>query len=341
MPAPESEIKVENPRSAPGGRPLRRRSFLKYSLGGVGAAMGAGSWWLAVSKRRGARWFRQMLADSRRQIAPAPARPTPAQWSDQAITLSWLGHATVLINFHGIRILTDPAFGARVGISLGLGVAGPKRFIAPALRMTELPPIDVVLLSHAHMDHMDLPSLRRFPGNTAIVTATKTSDILAGTGLTRITEMRWNDRVKFENKNGALEIEALQVKHWGQRWPSELERGYNGYVLRREGKSLLFAGDTAHTPLFAGHRSRGPFEAAIMPVGAYQPWIRNHCTPEQAVEMANQAGARYIIPIHHQTFRLSDEPINEPIERITEALAREPERLALRRVGDTFVCPRA
>ena len=78
-----------------------------------------------------------------------------------------------------------------------------------------------------------------------------------------------------------------------------------------------------------------------MPIGAYQPWIRSHCTPEQAVAMANQAGARFIVPVHHQTFRLSDEPMTEPIERITEALAHEPERLAVRRIGETFVCPRA
>jgi len=314
--------------------------FLRYSLGAIGATVAGGSSWLALSKRRGARWFRQMLADTQRQVASSPVQPTPRQWSDQDITISWLGHATVLINFYGIRILTDPAFGNRVGISLGLGVAGPKRFISPALRLAELPPIDVLLLSHAHMDHMDLPSLRRFPPGTATITAAKTSDLLANAGLKRVTEMRWKDRVKFQNKNGELEIEALQVKHWGQRWPSEIERGYNGYVLRREGKALLFAGDTAHTPLFAEHRSRGPFEAAIMPIGAYQPWIRNHCTPEEAVAMANRAGAGYIVPVHHQTFRLSDEPINEPIERITGALSREPQRLALRQIGETFVCPR-
>ena len=78
--------------------------------------------------------------------------------------------------------------------------------------------------------------------------------------------------------------------------------------------------------------------AAIMPIGAYRPWIWNHCTPEQAVEMANWAGARYIVPVHHQTFRLSEEPLTEPIERLEEALQREPERLALRKVGESFTC---
>jgi L-ascorbate metabolism protein UlaG (beta-lactamase superfamily) len=151
--------------------------------------------------------------------------------------------------------------------------------------------------------------------------------------------MAWGERATFRNAKGVLEIEALQVNHWGRRWPSKIERGYNGYLLRREGKAVLFAGDTALTPLFGEYRSKGPFAAAIMPIGAYQPWIWNHCTPEQAVEMANQAGVHYLVPVHHQTFKLSDEPFGEPLERLTAALHKESERIALRKVGETFTCP--
>jgi len=281
-----------------------------------------------------------LLADARRTVLPAPVTPTPGQWSDNAITISWLGHATVLMNFYGIWILTDPTLGNRIGVSLGLGTAGPKRFISPALPFKKLPPIDVVLLSHAHMDHMDLPTLRRFPPKIFGVSAKVTGDVLSGTPLARATELAWGERTTFKNGKGELEIQAIEVNHWGKRWPSELDRGYNGYILRREGKSILFGGDTAHTLLFSDIRSRGPFEAAIMPVGAYQPWIWNHCTPEEAVTMANRAGARYIVPVHHQTFKLSDEPMHEPIERFEEALSKEPERIALRRIGETFVCPK-
>jgi L-ascorbate metabolism protein UlaG (beta-lactamase superfamily) len=259
-------------------------------------------------------------------------------WSDNAITISWIGHATTLINFYGIRILTDPAFGNYIGISFGLATAGPKRYVAPALRLKELPPIDVVLLSHAHMDHMDLPSLRRFPTDTFTVSARTTSDVLAGAARKRVTELGWGERTRFQGAQGDLEIEAFEVKHWGQRWPSELERGYNGYVLRREGKAILFGGDTAYTPVFAGLCSRGPYEAGILPIGAYEPWIWNHCNPEQAVQLANLAGVRSVIPVHHQTFRLSNEPMTEPIQRLEAAL--EPERLGLRKIGETFVCPK-
>jgi L-ascorbate metabolism protein UlaG (beta-lactamase superfamily) len=98
-------------------------------------------------------------------------------------------------------------------------------------------------------------------------------------------------------------------------------------------------GDTAATPLFREHRRFGPYDAAVMPIGAYDPWIRNHCTPEQAVSMADAAGARLFVPVHHQSFQLSREPFLEPIERAEAALARERERLAIREIGQTIVLP--
>lgn len=320
--------------------PRTRRTFVKGMAFGTAAVAGGSSWWAASSKSRAARWFRTIVADTRRPILPAPARPQLNKWSDNAITISWIGHATVLINFFGVRILTDPAFGRRVGLSLGLGTAGPKRFIAPALKLNELPAIDVVLLSHAHMDHMDLPTLSRLARHAQFVTADITRDIVAAAGAKQISELRWGQTTDLKIKGSDLQITALEVKHWGQRWPKQIERGYNGYALRREGRSILFGGDTAHTELFQQHRSHGPYEVAIMPIGAYDPWIWNHCSPEQAVEMANWAGARRFIPIHHQTFKLSHEPMHEPIERAESALSREAGRLALRHVGETFVCPR-
>jgi L-ascorbate metabolism protein UlaG (beta-lactamase superfamily) len=246
----------------------------------------------------------------------------------------------VLINFYGIHVLTDPALSTRVGISIGIGTAGAKRHVAPALSFKELPSVDLVLLSHAHMDHMDLPTLGKIARHSAVVTASATKDVLSSTKLSNVTELRWNDSLRFANNRGDLDIKAVEVKHWGARWPSEVPRGYNGYILRREGKAILFGGDTAMTPLFSELRSQGPFEVALMPIGAYQPWIWNHCNPEQAVAMANAARARYLIPIHHSTFRLSEEPMDEPIQRLELALATEPERVALRKQGETFILPK-
>ncbi len=318
-----------------------RRTFLKRTCIAAAVTAGLGSLWAAKSNSRSARLLRQLLADHRRKILPAPVKPNPASWSDNDITICWLGHATTLINFYGVHILTDPTLGSRIGVSLGVGTAGPKRYIAPALRVDELPPIDLLLLSHAHMDHLDVATLSRLAPSTFTVTAKTTSDVLAGTGLPQITELPWSGKATVHGAQGDLEIEAFEVKHWGNRWPNGIARGYNGYVLKREGKSLLFGGDTALTPLFSQVRSRGPFTAAIMPIGAYQPWIRNHCTPEEAVEMANQAGAQHLVPVHHQTFKLSNEPMSEPLERFQAALQKEPERIALRQIGEHFVCPRA
>jgi L-ascorbate metabolism protein UlaG (beta-lactamase superfamily) len=299
---------------------------------------GAGCW-VASSKQRAARWARRLANDTRRKIEPAPLTPTPSKWSDNRITLAWLGHSTVLINFFGVRILTDPVLGNRCGISLGLGTLGPKRYVAPALTTAQLPPIDILLLSHAHMDHMDLPTLGRFGSATTAITAKATGDLLQSVGLKQVTELGWNEHTTCATRAGDVEIRAVQVKHWGERWPSKTPRGYNGYVLRREGKSLLFGGDTALTSTLGELKSSGPFEVAIMPIGAYRPWIRNHCTPEEALEMANAAGARYILPVHHQTFRLSEEPKNEPIQRLQAALGGEIERLGLHQIGGTFQCP--
>jgi len=316
----------------------RRRLFLKTFIAGTAATVSGATYWISTSQKHAARWARAIMADAKREVLPAALKPEPTKWSDQKITMAWLGHSTVLINFYGITILTDPSLGKRVGINLGIGTAGPKRYIAPALTFNELPPVDVLLLSHAHMDHMDLPTLNRFQ-DLFTVSASRTGEILKGTRLKSIHELKWGSETTFRGKPGELSIAAFEVRHWGRRWPNDIDRGYNGYILKREGKALLFGGDTAQTSLFREVRGHGPFEIAMMPIGAYQPWVRSHCNPEQALAMANDAGAKYIMPIHHQTFRLSEEPMNEPITRLEKALEQEPERLATRKVGETFVLP--
>jgi L-ascorbate metabolism protein UlaG (beta-lactamase superfamily) len=317
-----------------------RRWFLKLGGAGAGAALAGATWWVSTSQRRSARWARRIIEDARRTVPPAPFKPEPGKWSDNDITITWLGHATVLIGFYGIHILTDPVLGKRAGVYLGLGTAGIKRYVAPALSFPELPNIDVLLLSHAHMDHMDIASLRRFDPAIATISAPLTGDVLATARRRNVQELGWGKHTRYQGAKGELEVEAFEVKHWGQRWPSDLPRGYNGYVLRRENRALIFGGDTAATPTFKALRTKGPFAAAIMPIGAYRPWIWNHCTPEEAWEMTQMAGGTYLIPIHHRTFRLSEEPFDEPIERLQTAMQHEPSRLALREVGETFVCPR-
>jgi L-ascorbate metabolism protein UlaG (beta-lactamase superfamily) len=283
--------------------------------------------------------WREWTTESWRPIAPAFTKPEPSKWNDAHVTVTWIGHAIVLINFFGVKILTDPVLFPRIGIRLPGLTIGPKRLTAPALEFHELPKIDIVLLSHAHFDHFDLRTLHRFDENTCVITAPNTGDLLRWTRLRDVTELRWGERKSLKTASGDIAISAFQVKHWGARKQRDTYRGYNGYLIERNGRRILFAGDTALTNSFAELRDRGPVDLAIMSIGAYNPWIHSHCTPEQAVEMANAAGAQFIMPVHHQTFRLSFEPLREPIQRFKAVLHDAPERIALCEIGQTFVLP--
>jgi L-ascorbate metabolism protein UlaG (beta-lactamase superfamily) len=317
---------------------MKSRVFNRRTFVATGAVAGVGATaWMASSSSWGARFLRDRFAEWGREIPAAPHTPTPDAWSDRDITLSWLGHATVLINFYGMRILTDPVLYPRIGVDLGIGSLGPLRLVQCALSPETLPEIDLVLVSHAHFDHLDTPSLGAVRGRPAAVMASAISDLLPRRHYSSVSELRWNETTTVTTPRGEALVRAIEVKHWGARLQRDTYRGYAGYVVEREGKRLLIGGDTASTTVFRDHRRFGPFEAAVMPIGAYDPWIRNHCTPEQAVTMADAAGARLFVPVHHQSFQLSREPYHEPIERTQEALAKESDRLALREIGQTVL----
>jgi L-ascorbate metabolism protein UlaG (beta-lactamase superfamily) len=312
---------------------LNRRAFITTSaVAGIGSAA-----WMSASSSWGARFLRQRVEEIGRDIPPAPHKPAPATWFDNAITLAWLGHASVLINFYGVRILTDPTLFSRIGVDLVLGTLGPLRLVQCALTPEELPDVDLVLVSHAHFDHLDTPSLGAVRGKPAAVMAADISDLLPRRHYSSVRELRWNEAATVMTSRGNVLVRAIEVKHWGARIRRDTWRGYTGWIVEREGRRLLIGGDTANTSSFKDHRRCGPFDAAVMPIGAYDPWIRNHCTPEQAVAMADAAGARLIVPVHHQSFRLSNEPFMEPIERIQQALLKERGRLAVREIGETVI----
>jgi L-ascorbate metabolism protein UlaG (beta-lactamase superfamily) len=277
---------------------------------------------------------RGLLAETRRGVLKPKFTPSPQSWNPNGITAAWLGHSTVLMNFYGLTILTDPVLGKRVGADTWVGTIGAKRLIAPALRPAQLPPIDLVLLSHAHMDHLDPASLRALPGTPQAVTAHATTDLLTDCRLKSPQALAWGEKKRVSTSHGDVEIRAFEVNHWGARWKLDRYRGYNGYVLEREGKKLIFGGDTAWCSSFRTLRPLGPFDAAIMPIGAYMPWVCSHCTPEQAVRMANDAGANHFLPVHFKTFAFGREGTTEPMVRLEAAI--EPERIGWRDVGQTF-----
>jgi L-ascorbate metabolism protein UlaG (beta-lactamase superfamily) len=267
------------------------------------------------------------------RVAPAPQRPDPAGWRDDRITLSWLGHATVLLNFLGTWVLTDPALERRIGIGRGLVKMGPRRLIPPALRPHELPRPDVLLLSHAHMDHTDLGTLRSIPADVPVVVQSGNRDLVRR--FRRVTELEWRESTAVQD----LEVESVEVRHWGARLVTDRHRGYGGYLLRKEGHIILFAGDTAYTDVLAQAAGGSRVDLAILPIGAYDPWIYNHASPEQAWSMFRALDATYVLPIHHSTFRLSREPMDEPIRRFLAAAGPERWRVVSTEVGATWSMP--
>jgi L-ascorbate metabolism protein UlaG (beta-lactamase superfamily) len=283
--------------------------------------------------RTAPRLWKQYSEERKREILLAHDRPNPSQWSDRGVHAAWLGHSTVLLKIEGSTILTDPVFSTRAGVNLGLFTLGVKRLFAPALAIGELPRIDLVLLSHAHFDHFDIPSLRALESRgTTVITASRTADLLRVKRYAQVRELAWDQRASV----GPLEIRAFRVNHWGARMRNDAYRGYNGYTIDSGRYRVVFGGDTAETDTFGSLRSSRPFDLAIMPVGAYNPWIHYHCTPEQSWRMANEAGAEFFLPVHHQTFALSREPFLEPIERVAGAAGAHSYRIAVYRIGQEF-----
>jgi L-ascorbate metabolism protein UlaG (beta-lactamase superfamily) len=278
-------------------------------------------------------FWKRLSDDRKRSVEPPPRVPRIEAWSGKGIHAAWIGHSTVLIRVDGFTILTDPVFSTRIGIRIGPMTLGIKRLVDPALRLQELPVPDLILLSHAHMDHFDRPSLRKLENRgTTVITAKSTSDLLRVKRYKSVHELSWDASIQV----GPANIRAFEVKHWGARTRTDVHRGYNGYLIEAGRHRIIFGGDTAYTDLFRKVRSSKPVDLAIMPIGAYDPWIHAHCNPEQALAMANHAGAEYVLPVHHRTFKLSNEPYGEPIERLLLATGSAEDCIAVQEIGQEF-----
>jgi L-ascorbate metabolism protein UlaG (beta-lactamase superfamily) len=286
------------------------------------------------ARRFGRKFVADRLAERHTPLAPAPHKPAPASWSDDDLTVAWLGHATVLINFYGTWLLTDPALRPRIGVQVGRALTvGPRRLVQPALTARELPALDAVLVSHAHMDHCDLGTLRQLPRATNAVVQRGNRDLVRR--FRHKSALAWGDAVEI----GGARIEAIEVNHWGARKLTDRQRGYGGFLIEKRGRALVFGGDTAYTRAFARLRPRANVVLAMLPIGAYDPYIFAHANPEQAWTMGREMGATYIMPMHHSTFRLSREPADEPIKRLLLAAGRERWRVALTQIGQTWRMP--
>lgn len=241
-----------------------------------------------------------------------PHHVSPNTVSDAPLAAAWLGHATTLLKVDSAWVITDPVLSPRIGMPVGKRIMGLSRRL-PLIDLMSLPPIDLVLISHAHFDHLDRPTLRALAAlagareRTRIITAPGTSRLIPK-GFAKVDEITWDKSIEV----GPLRVTAVMPRHWGARTIVDQARGVNSYFIRGAGASVFFAGDTALTDSFRGLNPT----LSIFGIGAYDPWQDVHATPEEAWRMHASTGAAHLMPVHHRTFELSDEPFDEPMERL-------------------------
>jgi L-ascorbate metabolism protein UlaG (beta-lactamase superfamily) len=267
---------------------------------------------------------------ARSLLLPTAAAPGAGRALDPGtgMSVTYVGHATVLVRLDGMNLLTDPVYSSRLVL--------PKRLVEPGVALDALPPLDVVLVSHGHMDHLDVPTHRRLPKHdTVAVVARNLGDLVAGHGYHDVVELAWGDTTTVRG----VRITAVPVKHWGTRhlWPDD--RGWTGFVLEHAGGTLFFPGDTAYFPGFRDYGRRWSIDVALLPIGAYEPpsFRRVHMNPEDALAALVDLDAAAMVPIHWGTFVVSYEPIDEPVRWLLE-LARErglAERVTVLRHGES------
>ncbi len=245
---------------------------------------------------------------------------TPAAAEPGAVAITWIGHSSFLIEIGGKRVLLDPVF-AKFLIVL-------KRRRKPGLRLRDLPPIDLILITHAHMDHLNLPSLRgvlrlnRRHGRPAptVVVPQGVADLVARLGFAEVRSMQHWEQFAMDG----LSITMTPARHWGARMFNDTGRGYGGYVISAGPRSVYHSGDSAYFPGFAEIGRRLRPEIALLPIGAYSPesFRSVHTSPEDALQAFRDLGSRVLIPMHYGTFRLSREPMDEPPRRLLAAAAQ-------------------
>lgn len=265
--------------------------------------------WLLV--RRQGEW--RPHADAR--IASLPPR------SSDTLRVTFINHSTFLIQLKGINILTDPIWSKRAS---PLPWVGPRRYRAPGLRLDDLPPIDLILLSHDHYDHMDLPTLRRLARDhrPTIYTGLNNRRTLKKAGIENVVELDWWQETAARTD---MWITAVPAQHFSGRMPFGRDKTlWCGFVVQADRASMYFAGDTGSGPHIAEIANRFPaLDLAILPIGAFQPeWFMRevHMTPQDAVDAHLALGARVSIASHFGTFPLADDGDDEPIHRLRDAL---------------------
>jgi L-ascorbate metabolism protein UlaG (beta-lactamase superfamily) len=271
-----------------------------------------------ISLRPGKGWLRRNFVTEvylpslflrRRGTALRPQ--FPALTADQ-VCLTWIGHASFLVTWRGLNILIDPIW------SLWLKVI--KRIRHPGIRLDHLPDIDLVLVTHAHFDHLDRRTLRKVAAAQPIVVPEGVGTLVEGLGFNRVHEMKPWDSLSV----GDIHVTLTPCHHWGARVLHDRHRGFGGFHLRLGSRTIFHCGDSAYFDGFTQIGESLPTEIALLPIGAYEPPTKRevHMNPEQAVRAFKELKAKYMIPMHYGSFRLSYEPLEEPVQRLRKEIVR-------------------
>jgi L-ascorbate metabolism protein UlaG (beta-lactamase superfamily) len=240
-------------------------------------------------------------------------RPAFPKLKHGQIAITWIGHASFLIQFTDLNVLVDPNFANWLFLL--------KRIKRSGLKIQDLPPIDLVLLTHAHFDHFHKPTLRRLPHPKIGVMPWGVGDLAHNLGFERIIELEWWE--SFSHRDWRVTL--TPGKHWGARTLHDHHRGYGGFVLEHQCRKIYHAGDSAY---FDGFKEIGGHfkpDVALLPIGAYHPEsFRNvHMGPDEAIKAFHDLGAQRLVPMHYGTFKLSFEELDEPPRWLMEIATQQ------------------
>jgi len=254
-----------------------------------------------------------------KHIENKPYPPPPARVEGKDIAVTWIGHSTVLLQVAGLNILTDPLFSKRASPSQ---LFGPSRVRAPGLALDQLPPLNIVIVSHSHYDHMDKPTLRWLARNTKAKLVTPLGNAHHAPGFNTV-ELDW-----YQNHlHGPVNITALPALHWSKRTLGDTNKSlWAAFMIETPAGNIYFGADTGFGTgeTFRDAHSRfGAPRLALLPIGAYEPrWFMSpqHMNPEEAVQAHLLLDAKQSLAIHHGTIQLTDEAIDAPVIALDEAL---------------------
>jgi L-ascorbate metabolism protein UlaG (beta-lactamase superfamily) len=248
--------------------------------------------------------------------------------------LSWVGHSTFVIQMNGITIVTDPVWAKRMGTA--------KRLSEPGIPLSEMPPVDVVLISHGHYDHLHFPSIRKLKGNAHLFVPVGLGRLFRRRGYKQVTELAWWETQQLHG----VTFTFVPAQHWTRRTLWDMNTSHwGGWVIEANGKpTIYFAGDSGYFRGFREIGERFSIDYALLPIGAYEPeWFMGpqHVTPEEAVQAFLDCQAGFFIPMHYGAFRLADDTPKEALDRLFAEWKRRglnDRRLKFLKLGEVLNC---